>query len=435
MVRYWLILAVWGCIAGCGSSGGADAGRDAPAQDGGSSDDVAVDAGDANDLGGAADVGDAPDAPLDGPGDAPDAPLDGAGDAPDAPLDGPGDAPDAPADAPSTEAAPQCGNEPVGPVEHCVVPGVGCQDCRLTDFVLCLRADGTEWPCVGLQGADLIACETLVECAFRIYPQRTFLEECGSVTSDECLRFGFSDRPYCYCSDPTCSKGGDLECSAAFEAVARSNDSAEVRRQIADPTARLRRVVSFLEFTACNQHCRARILLPVAGQLGSHHGGLSFIVNEINHVQEGSDPGEFIEIFNGTGGPVDFAGKDLVGFADGKRVLTVPLDGVIANGGYLVVGAPAVSVPAGVKKVDLPPGANVIPDTSAFFVMFLPTGAPDPSPLPDDIAQFDQAFPDAPLGGSQEGSACLIPNGVDRFGFAAAVNHCAKATPGSVNFR
>jgi hypothetical protein len=176
VARYALIVAVCGWLAGCGSSGGADAGRDTPGQDGGGSD-VAVDVGDATDV----------------------------GDVSDAALDDAGDGRDAPADAPSIEAAPQCGNEPHGPVD-CVVPGIGCQDCRLTEFVLCLRADGTEWPCVNLQGADLVACETLVECAFQMYQRTTFLEGCGYVTSDEC-RFGFADRPYCYCSDQTCSKG------------------------------------------------------------------------------------------------------------------------------------------------------------------------------------------------------------------------------------
>jgi hypothetical protein len=192
--------------------------------------------------------------------------------------------------------------------------------------------------------------------------------------------------------------------------------------------------VSFLEFASCNQHCRPRVYTPLIPVQGSNHGGLSFIVNEINHVQEGSDPGEFIEIFNGTGGPVGFAGKDLVGFVGGARVLTVPLDGVIANGGYLVVGGAAVAVPAGVKKLDLPPGANVIPDTSLFTIAFLPTGAPDPNPVPNESG-FDQASPDAPAGGSQEGSACLIPNGVDRQDWRRPVIHCETATPGALNVR
>jgi len=332
----------------------------------------------------------------------------------------------------ATEAGPQCGNRQVGPLEHCVVPGIGCQDCGLTEFAVCVQADGSSWPCWNLQGAALVACETLVECVIKMYQRSMFLEGCGYVMSNQCTRSGFSGPP-CYCSDQTCSTGGDRECAPAFEAVAGSNDSAEVLRQLADPTTTLSRVQSWLEYAYCDLHCQPRIYTPLIPQRGSHHGGLSFIVNEINHVQEGSDPGEFIEIFNGTGGPVDFAGKDLVGFEGRKRVLTVPLDGVVPNGGYLVVGAAAVSVPAGVKKIDLPPGTNLIPDTSGFVVMFLPTGAPDPSPIPDDIDILDQANPDAPFGGSQEGSACLIPNGVDSLDWRAPIVHCAKATPGALN--
>jgi hypothetical protein len=271
-----------------------------------------------------------------------------------------------------------------------------------------------------LQGADLVACETLLECAIRyVYT------DCGYDGSTFCR--GFQGEPYCYCSDQACSKGGDLQCARAFEAVAHSTDSAEVLKQLADPTTTLNRVAGLLEFTWCHSMCQGVLLRPTLGFL---HGGQSFIVNEINHVQEGSDPGEFIEIFNGTGVPIDFTGKDLVGFADGKRVLTVPVGGVVPNGGYLVVGAAAVSVPAGVKKFDLPPGANVIPDTNFFGVALLPTGAPDPTNVTGAFGA--EARPDAVAGGSQEGSACLIPNGVDPVNVGLA-HHCAKATPGARN--
>jgi hypothetical protein len=422
MLRRALVVAVLGLLAACGSSGGSDAGRDAPGPDGDreaggdGSGDVAGDAND-GDAPAASDANDAPvatDAPT--TSDATD-----AADAFDANRDGP-DA--APADGPAAETMAGCGNGQLDPGETCEVPGLACSNCALTSFASCLDLQGPPtWPCKGLAGSAEIACETAVECGLSL---KALCASAPSLTCHDLSLSGYSGAPSCYCSDQTCSKGADLTCAAAFRAVAGSTDDAVVLGQLKDSTTTLNHIGAYLAFASCADMCQSDLSL-------NFNAGKSIVVNEINHIQAGLDPGEFIEIYNGTGSSVDLTGRDLRGYAGGARVLTVPLAGVVPNDGYLVVGNASVPVPAGVKRIDLPQGASV--PHQRFVIELLSTGAPDPNPIPSDLDEtpFAATSPDATAGSDQTGTACLIPNGVNRYGGFPI--HCATPTPGARNIQ
>ncbi len=82
---------------------------------------------------------------------------------------------------------------------------------------------------------------------------------------------------------------------------------------------------------------------------------LGLVINEIDYDQASTDSGEFVELFNGTGAPVDVGTFNLV-FVNGSNKAiykTITLAGVIPNGGYLLVGAAAVidAAPAAVIKI------------------------------------------------------------------------------------
>jgi hypothetical protein len=86
----------------------------------------------------------------------------------------------------------------------------------------------------------------------------------------------------------------------------------------------------------------------------------SLVLNEVDYDQVGADDREFVEIFNPGGLPVDLAGVAvvLVNGADGSEYARIDLSpaGTLPAGGYLVVGAPLVSVPPPAMKLELPGG-------------------------------------------------------------------------------
>jgi hypothetical protein len=84
-------------------------------------------------------------------------------------------------------------------------------------------------------------------------------------------------------------------------------------------------------------------------------GGL--VINEVDYDQIVNPDGmEFVEIYNGTGAPVDLTGYALVlvNGATNTPYLTVDLSpaGTLAAGQYLVVGSTAVTVPVTALKID-----------------------------------------------------------------------------------
>jgi hypothetical protein len=350
-----------------------------------------------------------PDESADVSHDATDASVEAAIDATDATDTGP--------DAPSPPAV--CGDGLVEPGEKCDVPGRLCVDCHYTMWAQCfgfgLNSDIS--PCRNLAGAERARCETLLECVVR----NDNLSVCGSANlangggGDTCPKMFYSPGlTGCFCSDDACTKGADGDCAAAFQAAAGSTDVAEVRRQLVTSGTVLHDVATFMAFAYCNERCFQYYsgfnIFP-----GGVFGGDSIVLNEVDIDQPGADTREFIEYFNGTGGPYDFSGQDLVLFVQGKRVLTVPLDGIVPNGGYLVVGSAAVTVPANVKKIDVPGTTDVIPNNSV--ITLLPHGAPDPAQIPT-----------SGYGDSADGSACVIPNGA-----SAGALPCSTPTPGARN--
>lgn len=82
----------------------------------------------------------------------------------------------------------------------------------------------------------------------------------------------------------------------------------------------------------------------------------ALVINEVDYDQNSTDTMEFVEVFNGTTTDVALSALDLVfvnGSGSGSVYMTVPLgSGTLVAGGYAVAGNPAVTVPAGVTKVD-----------------------------------------------------------------------------------
>jgi hypothetical protein len=78
------------------------------------------------------------------------------------------------------------------------------------------------------------------------------------------------------------------------------------------------------------------------------------VINEIDYDQIGADTAEFVEVYNGTGSPVNLANLALV-FIDGSNsgtYLSVNLGpGSLPAGGYVVVASAAVVVPAPSIKI------------------------------------------------------------------------------------
>jgi hypothetical protein len=98
------------------------------------------------------------------------------------------------------------------------------------------------------------------------------------------------------------------------------------------------------------------------------------VLNEIDYDQSGTDTKEFLEICNGTGGPVALDGLAVI-FVNGgttppAEYRRVTLSGTLNAGAYLVLAAPDI------PDTDIAPGATVIrmPRTSDGFAQ---NGAPD----------------------------------------------------------
>jgi hypothetical protein len=63
----------------------------------------------------------------------------------------------------------------------------------------------------------------------------------------------------CYCSDLSCSRGANGPCAAQFQAVAGTTDSAEILREIQDPSTTIYRVVQegqrYADAVGCGMFC------------------------------------------------------------------------------------------------------------------------------------------------------------------------------------
>ncbi|MEO7591436.1 MAG: M4 family metallopeptidase, partial [Byssovorax sp.] len=101
---------------------------------------------------------------------------------------------------------------------------------------------------------------------------------------------------------------------------------------------------------------------------GSYNGGGGttghLVINEVEYDEAGTDSGEFVEIYNGTGAAVSLSGYSLVLVNGGTSTsyLTQSLSGAgtLAAGQYLVVGNPTVTAAAGALKVNFAAGNDKI---------------------------------------------------------------------------
>ncbi len=170
-------------------------------------------------------------------------------------------------------------------------------------------------------------------------------------------------------------------------------------------------------------------------------GGL--MINEIDYDQAGTDSTEYIELYNGSGAPINLAGYELrfMNGANNMVVLYNTVDltpaGTIAAGQYLVVGATAVvsMVPMGTLTIDAGAVTN-----------YIQNGAPDGMILFDNNTMMvvdSVAYEGAMMGldpapanladsNTVAASLCRIPNGVDT-NMQVDWALCNTPTPGAAN--
>ncbi len=182
-------------------------------------------------------------------------------------------------------------------------------------------------------------------------------------------------------------------------------------------------------------------------------GGL--VINEIDYDQIGTDADEFVEIYNGTGAPVDLAGHALV-LVNGGVVPAVPYTtvdlgpaGTLAAGQYLVVGSPTVVPAAGALKIDFALATNAVQNGAADGAALVNTST---STLVDalsyegeittvtiaglgDVSLVEGTALPANVADSNTvpASLCRLPDGVDTDDAATDWAPSSTPTPGAAN--
>jgi vibriolysin len=80
------------------------------------------------------------------------------------------------------------------------------------------------------------------------------------------------------------------------------------------------------------------------------------VINEVDYDQPGTDTAEFVEIYNGTGAPVDASTLTLLMIDGAKNKISGSVflgsAGTLQPGQYLVVGSSSVAVPPGALKIN-----------------------------------------------------------------------------------
>ena len=91
-------------------------------------------------------------------------------------------------------------------------------------------------------------------------------------------------------------------------------------------------------------------------------GGL--VINEVDYDGVGADTDEFVEIYNGTGAPVNLTGYSLVLVNGSTNTSYLSFDlgpaGTLPSKGYLVVGSATLVVPASALKLTFAAATNNI---------------------------------------------------------------------------
>ncbi|AUX38687.1 uncharacterized protein SOCE26_000650 [Sorangium cellulosum] len=193
--------------------------------------------------------------------------------------------------------------------------------------------------------------------------------------------------------------------------------------------------------------------LTATVRAASATGGL--VINEVDYDQPAGDSAEFIEIYNGTGAPVDLEGHEVV-LVNGS---TTPPSvygrhdlssaGTLAAGQYLVVGSTAVTVPAGALKVvfsgaQIDRVQNGAPDgialmntaTGAVIDALSYEGSITAVTIDDATVNLVEGtvLPAAEADSNMEvGSLCRLPDGTDTNQAASDWAFTATITPGAPN--
>jgi hypothetical protein len=236
-----------------------------------------------------------------------------------------------------------CGNGMVQPGEMCDFPdGNYCQNCQFSACADWIANKG------GLTPDDDKVCNALTG---------TEKTNCFAVFNCMATGFGCANRSkygcYCSASDPNCSAGASGECADQIHAFLNTASVTEVLRQLDDPTTAIARLIAegstgWSSGIPWFRYCPPR--------------GLK--ISEIDYDQPGPDSKEFIE-FHNDGGRTEMlyssSTLQLIDYAGQTVYRTLPLGSHrVPPGGYLVIGAPAVQVPAGVEKIDLPAETDII---------------------------------------------------------------------------
>jgi hypothetical protein len=181
------------------------------------------------------------------------------------------------------------------------------------------------------------------------------------------------------------------------------------------------------------------------------------VINEVDYDQEDADAAEFIEIYNGSGAPVDLTGHALVlvNGANNTAAVYDTLDlseaGTIAAGQYVVVGSTSVMVPEGVVKIPFTPEdrqsnrvQNGAPDgialvnltTGAVLDALSYEGAVAPVMIADaSVNLVEGTALQSSVADRNEGvgSLCRVPDGADTNQAADDWTFCGTITPGAAN--
>jgi hypothetical protein len=181
-------------------------------------------------------------------------------------------------------------------------------------------------------------------------------------------------------------------------------------------------------------------------------GGL--VINEVDYDQIGTDTGEFVELYNGTGAGVNLTGLALV-FVNGSSTPApeyrrVDLAGTLPAGGYLVVASTSVTVDPAAMRIDFPGAMDQIqngaPDGLALIDVTMSTiidrlsyegsitmGAIAGFAMPETFVEMTALPATVADSNTAVGSLNRLPSGTDTDVSADDWDFSSTPTPGAAN--
>jgi hypothetical protein len=206
-------------------------------------------------------------------------------------------------------------------------------------------------------------------------------------------------------------------------------------------------MVSMATVTATLGSSMSQATLTITSQVSG------LVINEVDYDQPGTDSAEFVEIFNGSGAPINLTGFTLYLVNGSTNTTYTAVDlgpaGTIAPLQYLVVGTAGVTVQGGALSVLLTPATNAIQN-----------GAPDGVALVDtnnnklvDSLSYEGSITAATITGlgtvnlvngnptpvaddnntPNAGALCRFPDGARTGDDATDWHLCKTPTPGVAN--